>query len=160
MGDLGFLFCLTLELFALVADTGTVIVEAEVTATELDALVIEVADDDDDGADEWGLLGPEVLLDEATITYSVEVIVAALVVVGQLTGSVALRKVVVEPPVAAAVVIAGLVVTVESKPFTCSSNDSSVFVDLSAVVLADVHFITGRGLLVTLLELLLLALLL
>lgn len=146
---------MTLELFALVADTGTVIVDAEVTATELDALVIEVADDDDD-ADEWGLLGPEELLDEATITYSVEVIVAALVVVGQLTGSVALRKVVVEP---VAAVVAGLVVTVESKPFTCSSNDSSVFVDLSAVVLADVlvvvHFITGRGLLVTLLELLL-----
>lgn len=40
--------CLPLELFALVADTGTVIVEAEVTATEL---LIEVADDDDD-ADE------------------------------------------------------------------------------------------------------------
>lgn len=51
---------------------------------------------------------------------------------------------------------------VDSKPFACS-NDSSVFVDLSAVVLADVlvvHFITGRGLLVTLLELLLLPLLL
>lgn len=148
------------EPFALVADTGTVIVEAEVTATELDALVIEVADDDDADADEWGLLGPEELLDEAaTVTYSVEVIVAALVVVGQ---SVPLRKVVVEP-----VVVVGLVVTVvvESKPFTCSSNDSSVFVDLSAVVLlADVpvvvHFITGRGLLVTLLELLLLPLLL
>lgn len=144
-----------MELFALVADTGTVIVEADVTATELDALVIEVATDDDD-ADEWGLLGPEELLDEATITYSVEVIVAALVVVGQLTGSVALRKDVVEP----VAVVAGLVVTVESKPFTCSSNDSSVFVDLSAVVLADVlvivHFITGKGLLVTLLELLLL----
>lgn len=142
------------EPFALVADTGTVIVEAEVTATELDALVIEVADDDDPHADEWGLLGPEELLDEATVTYSVEVIVAALVVVGQ---SVPLRK----------VVVVGLVVTVvvESKPFTCSSNDSSVFVDLSAVVLlADVpvvvHFITGRGLLVTLLELLLLPLLL
>lgn len=142
------------EPFALVADTGTVIVEAEVTATELDALVIEVADDDDPDADEWGLLGPEELLDEATVTYSVEVIVAALVVVGQ---SVPLRK----------VVVVGLVVTVvvESKPFTCSSNDSSVFVDLSAVVLlADVpvvvHFITGRGLLVTLLELLLLPLLL
>lgn len=142
------------EPFALVADTGTVIVEAEVTATELDALVIEVADDDDPDADEWGLLGPEELLDEATVTYSVEVIVAALVVVGQ---SVPLRK----------VVVIGLVVTVvvESKPFTCSSNDSSVFVDLSAVVLlADVpvvvHFITGRGLLVTLLELLLLPLLL
>lgn len=140
------------EPFALVADTGTVIVEAEVTATELDALVIEVADDAD--ADEWGLLGPEELLDEATVTYSVEVIVAALVVVGQ---SVPLRK----------VVVVGLVATVvvESKPFTCSSNDSSVFVDLSAVVLlADVpvvvHFITGRGLLVTLLELLLLPLLL
>lgn len=138
----------------MVADTGTVIVEAEVTATELDALVIEVADDDDPDADEWGLLGPEELLDEATVTYSVEVIVAALVVVGQ---SVPLRK----------VVVIGLVVTVvvESKPFTCSSNDSSVFVDLSAVVLlADVpvvvHFITGRGLLVTLLELLLLPLLL
>lgn len=148
------------EPFALVADTGTVIVEAEVTATELDALVIEVADDDDADADEWGLLGPEELLDEATVTYSVEVIVAALVVVGQ---SVPLRKVVVEP----VVVVIGLVVTVvvESKPFTCSSNDSSVFVDLSAVVLlADVpvvvHFITGRGLLVTLLELLLLPLLL
>lgn len=149
------------EPFALVADTGTVIVEAEVTATELDALVIEVADDDDADADEWGLLGPEELLDEAaTVTYSVEVIVAALVVVGQ---SLPLRKVVVEP----VVVVVGLVVTVvvESKPFTCSSNDSSVFVDLSAVVLlADVpvveHFITGRGLLVTLLELLLLPLLL
>lgn len=105
------------------------------------------------------MLGPEELLDEATITYSVEVIVAALVVVGQLTGSVALRKDVVEP----VAVVAGLVVTVESKPFTCSSNDSSVFVDLSAVVLADVlvivHFITGKGLLVTLLELLLLPLL-
>lgn len=111
--------------------------------------------------------GPEELLllvDEATITYSVEVIVAALVVVGQLTNgsAAALRKVVeVDEPVVAVVVGAGLVVvTVESKPFTCCSNDSSVFVDLSAVVLADVlvvvHFITGRGLLVTLLELLLL----
>lgn len=107
--------------FALVADTGTVIVDAEVTATELGVPV------------------------------SVEVIVAALVVVGQLTGSAeALRK-----------VDTGLAATVESKPLTCcSSNDSSVFVDLSAVVLADVlvvvHFITGRGLLITLLVLLLL----
>lgn len=96
----------------------------------------------------------ELLLDEAAITYSVEVIVAALVVVGQLTGSAgALRN-----------VDTGLAATVESKPLTCSSNDSSVLVDLSAVVLADVlvvvHFITGRGLLVTLLLLLLLPLLL
>lgn len=155
---------MALELFdALVADTGTVIVEAEVTATELDALVIEDAVDDVD-ADEWALLEPleELPEDDATITYSVEVIVAALVVVGQFTEStIALRKVVVVELVVVSVV--------EFKPFTCccSSNDSSVFVDLSAVVLllADVlvvvvHFITGRGLLVTLLELLLLPLLL
>lgn len=144
--------CLEMELFALVADTGTVIVDAEVTATELDALMLEVTEEINEDDDEWCLLGPEeLLLDEAAITYSVEVIVAALVVVGQLTKSAeALRK----------VDDAGLVATVESKPFTCSSNDSSVFVDLSAVVLADVlvvvHFITGRGLLVILLVLLLL----
>lgn len=100
--------------------------------------------------------------EDPAITYSVEVIVAALVVVGQFTApalSPALRVDAVEPvPEAAAVVV-----VVDSKPFTCS-NDSSVFVDLSAVVLADVlvvvHFITGRGLIVTLLELLLLLLLL
>lgn len=36
--------CLALELFALVADTGTVIVDAEVTATEFDVLVLEVTE--------------------------------------------------------------------------------------------------------------------
>lgn len=163
VGDLGFLWpppCLALALFALVADTGTVIVDAEVTATELDVLVLEVTESNEDDAAEWCLLwGPEELLpdDEAAITYSVEVIVAALVVVGQLTGSAAEALRNVDAGLAATVVV-------ESKPFTCSSNDSSVFVDLSAVVLADVlvvvHFITGRGLLVTLLVLLLLPLLL
>lgn len=147
--------CLALELFALVADTGTVIVDAEVTATELDVLMLEATEESNEDDDEWCLLGPEeLLLDEAAITYSVEVIVAALVVVGQLTGSdEVLRK----------VDDVGLAATVESKPFTCRSNDSSVLVDLSAVVLADVllvvHFITGRGLLVILLVLLLLPLL-
>lgn len=142
---------MVLELwFALVADTGTVIVDAEVTATELGVPVLEVTESNEDD-DEW-CLPEELLPDEAAaVTYSVEVIVAALVVVGQLTGSAeALRK-----------VDTGLAATVESKPLTCcSSNDSSVFVDLSAVVLADVlvvvHFITGRGLLITLLVLLLL----
>lgn len=136
--------------FALVADTGTVIVDAEVTATELGVPVLEVTESNEDD-DEW-CLPEELLPDEAAaVTYSVEVIVAALVVVGQLTGlAEALRK-----------VDTGLAATVESKPLTCcSSNDSSVFVDLSAVVLADVlvvvHFITGRGLLITLLVLLLL----
>lgn len=134
----------------MVADTGTVIVDAEVTATELGVPVLEVTESNEDD-DEW-CLPEELLPDEAAaVTYSVEVIVAALVVVGQLTGSAeALRK-----------VDTGLAATVESKPLTCcSSNDSSVFVDLSAVVLADVlvvvHFITGRGLLITLLVLLLL----
>lgn len=134
----------------MVADTGTVIVDAEVTATELGVPVLEVTENNEDD-DEW-CLPEELLPDEAAaVTYSVEVIVAALVVVGQLTGSAeALRK-----------VDTGLAATVESKPLTCcSSNDSSVFVDLSAVVLADVlvvvHFITGRGLLITLLVLLLL----
>lgn len=89
-----------------------------------------------------------------------------MVVVGQFTLpalSPALRLVAVEPVPEAAAVAVVVVVVVDSKPFTCS-NDSSVFVDLSAVVLADVlvvvHFITGRGLLVTLLELLLVLLLL
>lgn len=159
VGDLGCLWlpvpaCLAWELwFALVADTGTVIVDAEVTATEFGAPVLPDVTESNEDDDEWWCLPEELLPDDgaAAITYSVEVIVAALVVVGQLTGSAeALRK-----------VDTGLAATVESKPLTCcSSNDSSVFVDLSAVVLADVlvvvHFITGRGLLVTLLVLLLL----
>lgn len=85
---------------------------------------------------------------------------AALVVVGGLFVAVsALREL---ADAAAAAIGALATAGVDSKPFACS-NDSSVFVDLSAVVLADVlvvHFITGRGLLVTLLELLLLLLLL
>ena len=78
---------------------------------------------------------------DAASTYSVEVIVAAFVVVGGLfTESAALRA----DPVAMAAT-AGTT-GVDSEPFACS-NDSSVFVDLSAVVLADVlvvHFITDE----------------
>lgn len=99
---------------------------------------------------------------DAASTYSVEVIVAAFVVVGGLftesaTAAAALRADAVE--VAATADTAG----VDSEPCACS-NDSSVFVDLSAVVLADVlvvHFITDEWQVVdTLLELLLLLLLL
>lgn len=75
---------------------------------------------------------------DAASTYSVEVIVAAFVVVGGLLAesTAALRA------DAAEVDTAG----VDSEPFACS-NDSSVFVDLSAVALADVlvvHFITDE----------------
>lgn len=93
---------------------------------------------------------------DAASTYSVEVIVAAFVVVGGLLAESAatLRA------DAAEVDTAG----VDSEPFACS-NDSSVFVDLSAVALADVlvvHFITDEWQVDvdTLLELLLLLLLL
>lgn len=92
---------------------------------------------------------------DAASTYSVEVIVAAFVVVGGLLAesAAALRA------DAAEVDTAG----VDSEPFACS-NDSSVFVDLSAVALADVlvvHFITDEWQVDvdTLLELLLLLLL-
>lgn len=92
---------------------------------------------------------------DAASTYSVEVIVAAFVVVGGLLAesTAALRA------DAAEVDTAG----VDSEPFACS-NDSSVFVDLSAVALADVlvvHFITDEWQVDvdTLLELLLLLLL-
>lgn len=94
---------------------------------------------------------------DAASTYSVEVIVAAFVVVGGLfVESAALRADAVE--VGAVADTAG----VDSEPFACS-NDSSVFVDLSAVVLADVlvvHFITDEWQVDvdTLLELLLLLL--
>lgn len=147
-----------------VFDTGTVIVDAEVTAT-VDAVVVLVCDDDlvvppeeeeEDRVDE-----------DAARTYSVEVIVAAFVVVGGLVtesdaaaAAVGLRADAVEEAVAATVAAAG----VDSEPFAWS-NDSSVFVDLSAVVLADVlvvHFITDEWQVDvdTLLELLLLLLLL
>lgn len=93
---------------------------------------------------------------DAASTYSVEVIVAAFVVVGGLLteSAAALRA------DAAEVDTAG----VDSEPFACS-NDSSVFVDLSAVALADVlvvHFITDEWQVDvdTLLELLMLLLLL
>lgn len=93
---------------------------------------------------------------DAASTYSVEVIVAAFVVVGGLLAesAAALRA------NAAEVDTAGD----DSEPFACS-NDSSVFVDLSAVALADVlvvHFITDEWQVDvdTLLELLLLLLLL
>lgn len=93
---------------------------------------------------------------DAASTYSVEVIVAAFVVVGGLLAesAAALRA------GAAEVDTAG----VDSEPFACS-NDSSVFVDLSAVALADVlvvHFITDEWQVDvdTLLELLMLLLLL
>lgn len=93
---------------------------------------------------------------DAASTYSVEVIVAAFVVVGGLLAesAAALRA------DAAEVDTAG----VDSEPFACS-NDSSVFVDLSAVALADVlvvHFITDEWQVDvdTLLELLMLLLLL
>lgn len=77
---------------------------------------------------------------DAASTYSVEVIVAAFVVVGGLftESAAALRADAAE----VAVDTAG----VDSEPFACS-NDSSVFVDLSAVALADVlvvHFITDE----------------
>lgn len=109
----------------------------------------------------------EEIEDDAAITYSVEVIVAALVVVGQFIGPVisfVLRCDIDVPVVleaAAAPIVIAVVPGVDSEPFACS-NDSSVLVDLSAVALADalavVHLITGRGLLVTLLKLLLLVL--
>lgn len=95
---------------------------------------------------------------DAASTYSVEVIVAAFVVVGGLlfTESAALRADAAEVEVDTA--------GVDSEPFACS-NDSSVFVDLSAVALADVLvvlFITDEWQVDvdTLLELLLLLLLL
>lgn len=93
---------------------------------------------------------------DAASTYSVEVIVAAFVVVGGLLAesAAALRAGEAEVDTAG----------VDSEPFACS-NDSSVFVDLSAVALADVlvvHFITDEWQVDvdTLLELLLLLLLL
>lgn len=99
---------------------------------------------------------------DAASTYSVEVIVAAFVVVGGLFTESA----VVTALRADAVGMAAPVDTagVDSEPLACS-NDSSVFVDLSAVVLADVlvvHFITDEWQVDvdTLLELLLLLLLL
>lgn len=147
-----------------VFDTGTVIVDAEVTAT-VDETVVLVCDDDlvvppeeeEDRVDE-----------DAASTYSVEVIVAAFFVVGELVtesdaaAAVGLRADAVEEAVAVATVTAAA--GVDSEPFAWS-NDSSVFVDLSAVVLADVlvvHFITDEWQVDvdTLLELLLLLLLL
>lgn len=94
---------------------------------------------------------------DAASTYSVEVIVAAFVVVGGLLAESAAAALRAD---AAEVDTAG----VDSEPFACS-NDSSVFVDLSAVALADVlvvHFITDEWQVDvdTLLELLLLLLLL
>lgn len=93
---------------------------------------------------------------DAASTYSVEVIVAAFVVVGGLLAesAAALRADAAEVDTPC----------VDSEPFACS-NDSSVFVDLSAVALADVlvvHFITDEWQVDvdTLLELLLLLLLL
>lgn len=93
---------------------------------------------------------------DAASTYSVEVIVAAFVVVGGLLAESAAAALRAD---AAEVDTAG----VDSEPFACS-NDSSVFVDLSAVALADVlvvHFITDEWQVDvdTLLELLLLLLL-
>lgn len=144
-------------------DTGTVIVDAEVTAT-VEATVVLVCEDD--------LVPPEEEEDrvdeDAARTYSVEVIVAAFVVVGGLVtesdaaAAVCLRADAVEEAVAVATVTAAA--GVDSEPFAWS-NDSSVFVDLSAVVLADVlvvHFITDEWQVDvdTLLELLLLLLLL
>lgn len=76
---------------------------------------------------------------DAASTYSVEVIVAAFVVVGGLLAESAAAALRAD---AAEVDTAG----VDSEPFACS-NDSSVFVDLSAVALADVlvvHFITDE----------------
>lgn len=92
---------------------------------------------------------------DAASTYSVEVIVAAFVVVGGLLA---------ESAAAAALRADVDTAGVDSEPFACS-NDSSVFVDLSAVALADVlvvHFITDEWQVDvdTLLELLLLLLLL
>lgn len=94
---------------------------------------------------------------DAASTYSVEVIVAAFVVVGGLLAESAAAALRAD---AAEVDTAG----VDSEPFACS-NDSSVFVDLSAVALADVlvvHFITDEWQVDvdTLLELLMLLLLL
>lgn len=88
---------------------------------------------------------------------------AAFVVVGGLfieSAAAVLRAAAAVAEGAAAADTAG----VDSEPFACS-NDSSVFVDLSAVVLADVlvvHFITDEWQVDvdTLLELLLLLLLL
>lgn len=104
--------------------------------------------------------------EDAASTYSVEVIVAAFVVVGGLVtesdaaAADGLRAEPAEEAAAVATVAAG----VDSEPFAWS-NDSSVFVDLSAVVLPDVlvvHFITDEWQVDvdTLLELLLLLLLL
>lgn len=146
-----------------VFDTGTVIVDAEVTATVVDATVVLVCDEDD--ADDLVVVPPEEEDEDAASTYSVEVIVAAFVVVGGRlvaesdAAAVGLRADAVEEAVAVAAVAAG----VDSEPFAWS-NDSSVFVDLSAVVLADVlvvHFITDEWQVDvdTLLELLLLLLL-
>lgn len=146
-----------------VFDTGTVIVDAEVTATVVDATVVLVCDEDDD--DDLVVVPPEEEDEDAASTYSVEVIVAAFVVVGgrlvaeSNAAAVGLRADAVEEAVAVAAVAAG----VDSEPFAWS-NDSSVFVDLSAVVLADVlvvHFITDEWQVDvdTLLELLLLLLL-
>lgn len=146
-----------------VFDTGTVIVDAEVTATVVDATVVLVCDEDDD--DDLVVVPPEEEDEDAASTYSVEVIVAAFVVVGGRlvaesdAAAVGLRADAVEEAVAVAAVAAG----VDSEPFAWS-NDSSVFVDLSAVVLADVlvvHFITDEWQVDvdTLLELLLLLLL-
>lgn len=146
-----------------VFETGTVIVDAEVTATVVDATVVLVCDEDDD---DLVVVPPEEEDEEAASTYSVEVIVAAFVVVGgrlvtdsDAAVAVGLRADAVEEAVAVATVAAG----VDSEPFAWS-NDSSVFVDLSAVVLADVlvvHFITDEWQVDvdTLLELLLLLLL-
>lgn len=146
-----------------VFETGTVIVDAEVTATVVDATVVLVCDEDDD---DLVVVPPEEEDEDAASTYSVEVIVAAFVVVGgrlvtdsDAAVAVGLRADAVEEAVAVATVAAG----VDSEPFAWS-NDSSVFVDLSAVVLADVlvvHFITDEWQVDvdTLLELLLLLLL-
>lgn len=146
-----------------VFETGTVIVDAEVTATVVDATVVLVCDEDDD---DLVVVPPEEEDEDAASTYSVEVIVAAFVVVGgrlvtdsDVAAAVGLRADAVEEAVAVATVAAG----VDSEPFAWS-NDSSVFVDLSAVVLADVlvvHFITDEWQVDvdTLLELLLLLLL-
>lgn len=125
--------------------------------------MVLVCDEDDD---DLVVVPPEEEDEDAASTYSVEVIVAAFVVVGgrlvtdsDVAAAVGLRADAVEEAVAVATVAAG----VDSEPFAWS-NDSSVFVDLSAVVLADVlvvHFITDEWQVDvdTLLELLLLLLL-
>lgn len=101
---------------AAVFDTGTVIVDAEVTAT-VDATVVLVCDDDDDDLAPPPEEEEDMVDEDAASTYSVEVIVAAFVVVGGLfTESVApvaagLRVDAAEE--AAATVAAG----VDSEPF-------------------------------------------